>query len=50
VNLHKLALVAALVLGAVALVYNALSIVSGDGGLAGLSSGAAGDRMAQRIW
>ena len=42
VNIHKLALFTALAVGAAALVYNAVSIINGDGGLAGLSL--AGDR------
>jgi hypothetical protein len=36
--LHRLALLLALTVGGGALVYNALSIVSGEGGLVGLSS------------
>jgi hypothetical protein len=36
-TLHRLGLLLALALGGGALVYNAVSIVNGDGGLAGLS-------------
>jgi len=50
VDLHKLALFAVLAVGAAALIYNAVSIINGEGGLAGLSSVVDGQRMAQRAF
>jgi hypothetical protein len=50
VNMHKLALFAVLAVGAAALIYNAVSIINGEGGLAGLSSVADGQRMAHRAF
>lgn len=47
-NMHKLALFAVLAVGAAALIYNAVSIINGDGGLAGLSSVLDGKRVAHR--
>jgi hypothetical protein len=38
-NLHRLALLAVLGISALALAYNALSILQGDAGLAGLPAG-----------
>jgi hypothetical protein len=50
VDLHKLALVTVLAIGTAALIYNAVSIINGEGGLAGLSSVVDGERMAQRAY
>jgi hypothetical protein len=50
VDMHKLALFAVLAVGAAALIYNAVSIINGEGGLAGLSSVADGQRMAHRAF
>lgn len=47
---HKLALFAVLIAGTGALIYNAVSIVNGEGGLAGLSSIVDGQRVAQRAY
>lgn len=48
--MHKLALFAALAVGAAALIYNAVSIVNGDGGLAGLPSAGDGQQLARRLF
>jgi hypothetical protein len=47
VDIHKLILFLVLTVGAGALIYNAVSIVNGDGGLAGLSSAADGQQLAR---
>lgn len=49
-NMHKFALLAVLAVGAAALIYNAVSIINGEGGLAGLSSVVDGQRMTQRTY
>jgi hypothetical protein len=46
-NLHKQALFVVLAVGALALVYNALSIVNGSPGLAMLSQSPYGQELAQ---
>jgi hypothetical protein len=50
VDIHKFALFAVLSIGAIALIYNAVSIINGEGGLAGLSALADGERLAQRVY
>lgn len=49
-DIHKLVLFLALSVGAGALIFNAVSIVNGDGGLAGLSSAADKQQLAQRLF
>jgi hypothetical protein len=47
VDIHKLVLFLVLTVGAGALTYNAVSIVNGDGGLAGLTTAADGQQLAR---
>lgn len=49
-DIHRIALILVLAVGAAALIYNAVSIVNGEGGLAALSSSVHGQQLVQRIF